>query len=131
MSHQVIASLPQLPLDQPEDARLAGTDIAARRAARARATVQAERPAAPAAQPPRGFKGLALRAVRLLGMLDRWTPTRWGKRIFVLPIGERFALISITAALWSPHVTFVALLVWGGAATVYMLAGRILRAVAR
>ena len=45
---------------------------------------------------------LARRGVRLLGLLDRTRWGRWGKRIIVLPIGERFALISITAALFSP-----------------------------
>jgi hypothetical protein len=48
-----------------------------------------------------------------------------------LPIGERFALISITAALWSPHTTFVALLAWGGFAACYSVGGRIMRSVAR
>ena len=63
--------------------------------------------------------------------LERWTATRWAKRIFSLPIGERFALISVTAALWDPRTTFTALLVWGGAAAVYQVGGRLLRSVAR
>ena len=45
------------------------------------------------------------------------------------PIGERFAVISITAALFTPRVTFVALLAWGGLAAVYTLTGRVLRSV--
>ena len=40
-----------------------------------------------------------------------------------LPIGERFALISLTAAIATPRVTFVALLVWGGVAAVYTVRG--------
>ena len=37
------------------------------------------------------------------------------RKVFVLPIGERFALISLTAALFDARVTFLALLAWGGA----------------
>ena len=56
--------------------------------------------------------------------------TKWAKRIFVLPIGERFALISLTAALGGPRTTFVALLIWGGTAVAYSVTGRVLRSVA-
>ncbi|GAA2451838.1 hypothetical protein GCM10010191_82630 [Actinomadura vinacea] len=56
-------------------------------------------------------------------------PLHWAKKILVLPIGERFALIGLTAAFTDARVTFLALLVWGGVATAYTLAGRILRAV--
>jgi hypothetical protein len=80
---------------------------------------------------PRGLPGLARRGVSLITGLERWTATRWAKRIFSLPIGERFALISITAALWDPRTTFTALLAWGGAAAVYQVGGRLLRSVAR
>lgn len=52
-------------------------------------------------------------------------------RILTLPIGERFALISLTAAIASPRVTFVALLLWGGLAAGYSVTGRIVRTVAR
>jgi phosphatidylglycerophosphate synthase len=51
----------------------------------------------------------------------------WVKKVIVLPIGERFAVISITAAIWSAHTTFVVLLVWGTIAGVYGLAGRLAR----
>jgi hypothetical protein len=50
----------------------------------------------------------------------------WGNQLLRLPIGERFALISLTAAVASPRVTFVALLVWGGIGAAYALAARIL-----
>jgi Family of unknown function (DUF5941)/CDP-alcohol phosphatidyltransferase len=50
----------------------------------------------------------------------------WGNQLLRLPIGERFALISLTAAVASPRVTFVALLVWGGVGAAYALAARIL-----
>ncbi|MGH3042769.1 MAG: CDP-alcohol phosphatidyltransferase family protein [Gaiellaceae bacterium] len=42
-----------------------------------------------------------------------------------LPIGERLALISLTAAVWSPRVTFVALLAWGGVGVAFALAVRL------
>ncbi|MBW3593647.1 MAG: CDP-alcohol phosphatidyltransferase family protein, partial [Actinobacteria bacterium] len=62
--------------------------------------------------------------------LERRAATRWAKRIFVLPIGERFALISLTAAVATPRVTFVALVAWGGVAAVYALGARTATAVA-
>lgn len=71
-------------------------------------------------------------AARTLGRwrrADRVPGLIWIKRVVVLPIGERFALISLTAALWDARVTFVVLLVWGGAAALYGLAGRVLRSL--
>jgi hypothetical protein len=55
----------------------------------------------------------------------------WAKKIVILPIGERFALISLTAAIWNARVTFLALLVWGSLAGAYTLTGRVLRSLAR
>jgi phosphatidylglycerophosphate synthase len=51
----------------------------------------------------------------------------WAGRIFAFPIGERFLVISLGAALLSPRVTFVILLAWGGLATAAPLAKRALR----
>jgi phosphatidylglycerophosphate synthase len=70
-------------------------------------------------------------AERLSLAFDRRSWTHWAKRTITLPIGERFALISITAAVATPRVTFVALLIWGGFALVYQLTGKVLRSVAR
>ncbi|HET6547168.1 MAG TPA: CDP-alcohol phosphatidyltransferase family protein [Solirubrobacter sp.] len=91
------------------------------------ATVAPPRPrtAKPAA------RARARRAVSLIGRLDDLPGAVWLKRMIVLPIGERFALISLTAAIWSPKVTFIALLVWGAVAAAYAVPGRILRSVAR
>jgi phosphatidylglycerophosphate synthase len=50
---------------------------------------------------------------------------RTGNWLIRLPIGERLALISLTAAVWSPRVTFVALLVWGAVGAVYALTIRL------
>ncbi len=69
-------------------------------------------------------------AARLSGAFERRSWTRWAKKILTLPIGERFALISITAAIFTPRVTFLALIIWGGAALVYQLTGKVLRSVA-
>jgi phosphatidylglycerophosphate synthase len=56
-------------------------------------------------------------------------PLGWAKKVLAFPIGERLALISLTAALFSPRVTFLALLAWGGFAAAYVLVGRTLRAL--
>ncbi|GAB1820348.1 CDP-alcohol phosphatidyltransferase family protein [Herbidospora sp. RD11066] len=69
------------------------------------------------------------RLVQLAGRFEKGTATRWAKKIVVLPIGERMALIAITAAFFNAHVTFVALLVWGGIAALYTLTGRIARSL--
>ncbi len=55
---------------------------------------------------------------------------KWLKRIVVLPIGERFALISIVAVVAGPTAVFVALLAWGGLATAYTFGGRFVRSLA-
>ena len=55
---------------------------------------------------------------------------KWAKRIIVLPIGERFALISLTAAVWGPRATFTWLLAWGVVAATYTATGRVLRSFA-
>ncbi|MGW0589157.1 CDP-alcohol phosphatidyltransferase family protein [Streptosporangium sp. NPDC002607] len=69
--------------------------------------------------------------VRLSRTMEKASPTRWFKKIIVLPIGERMALIAVTAALFNARVTFVALLVWGGIAATYTLAGRMGRSLSR
>jgi hypothetical protein len=61
--------------------------------------------------------------------IDRAPGVQWIKKIVVLPIGERFALISLTAALFTPRTTFVALLVGGGFALVYSLSSRVMQTV--
>ncbi|MFJ2032332.1 CDP-alcohol phosphatidyltransferase family protein [Streptosporangium sp. NPDC087985] len=69
--------------------------------------------------------------VRLSRRLERVPLTRWLKKIIVLPIGERMALIAVTAAVFNARVTFVALLTWGGVAALYTVAGRIGRSLNR
>jgi hypothetical protein len=61
--------------------------------------------------------------------LDRAPGVRWCKRIVAFPIGERFAVISVTAALFTPRTTFVVLLVCAAVGGVYTQTGRVLRSV--
>ena len=53
--------------------------------------------------------------------------THWPRKLATLPIGERFAVICVTAAVWTPRVTFLVLLAWGGFAVLYGNAGRVRR----
>nr|WP_246017551.1 DUF5941 domain-containing protein [Micromonospora pisi] len=59
---------------------------------------------------------------------DTGSVSYWLKRTIVFPIGERWALIALTVALFNPLVSLVAVLVWGGLAAAYTLALRTLRA---
>lgn len=69
--------------------------------------------------------------LRLSRSMEKASPTRWFKKIIVLPVGERMALIAVTAAFFNARVTFVALLVWGGIAALYVLSGRTGRSLSR
>ncbi|WP_433541029.1 CDP-alcohol phosphatidyltransferase family protein [Streptosporangium sandarakinum] len=82
--------------------------------------------AVPQESPPPGNP-----VVRLSRLLERSSTTRWLKKIIVLPIGERMALIAVTAALFNARVTFLALLTWGGVAALYTLTGRIGRSLSK
>jgi hypothetical protein len=68
--------------------------------------------------------------VRTSVAFERQSWRKWAKRIIVLPIGERFALISLTAAIWGPRATFISLLAWGAVAATYTATGRVLRSFA-
>ena len=59
--------------------------------------------------------------------LDEMPGVVWVKRAIAFPIGERFALISITAAFWSARTTFIAWLAWAGFAVAYGFVGRLVR----
>jgi hypothetical protein len=85
----------------------------------------------PAARPAGRGAGLGRLVVRLSHRTEKIPGLRWAKKIVILPIGERFALISISAALFNAQVTFIALLVWGSLATAYTLTGRVLRCLAK
>ncbi|MFJ8897047.1 DUF5941 domain-containing protein [Streptomyces sp. NPDC102359] len=68
-------------------------------------------------------------AATLSGRLDRVGWTVWARRMVVLPIGERWALIAVLTALTTPRITFYALLVGCAFAAVYTTAGRVLRSL--
>jgi phosphatidylglycerophosphate synthase len=61
--------------------------------------------------------------------LDRVGWTVWLRRMIVLPIGERWALIAVLTAATTPRVTFTVLLIGCGLAACYTTAGRVLRSV--
>ncbi|GJF30676.1 hypothetical protein KNE206_33760 [Kitasatospora sp. NE20-6] len=68
---------------------------------------------------------------QLSNRLDRLGWTVWARRIIVLPIGERWALIALLTALTTPRTTLTVLLVGCGLACCYTTAGRVLRSVNR
>ncbi|MGW3953299.1 DUF5941 domain-containing protein [Streptomyces sp. NPDC004752] len=63
--------------------------------------------------------------------LDNVGWTVWLRRMIVLPIGERWAMIAVLTAVTTPRVTFYVLLVGCAFAAAYTTAGRVLRSVAR
>lgn len=67
----------------------------------------------------------------LSGKLDSVGWTVWVRRMIVLPIGERWALIAVLTAVTTPRITFVVLLIGCGLAACYTTAGRVLRSLTR
>jgi phosphatidylglycerophosphate synthase len=127
-AHQVIAAEQPMPLAQAWDSVNKPLPPGETRDALARADAAS----VAATEPRQQLRArLAAGALRSWRRLDRQDAIRWSKRVIAFPIGERFAAISLTAALWSAHTTFVVLIVCGGGAAVYGLAGRLLRSVAR
>ncbi|MER7687639.1 DUF5941 domain-containing protein [Streptomyces sp. NPDC097610] len=63
--------------------------------------------------------------------LDSVGWTVWVRRMIVLPIGERWAMIAVLTALTTPRITFYALLVGCAFAATYTTAGRVLRSLTR
>jgi phosphatidylglycerophosphate synthase len=102
LEQQELAAARRAPLDQPSD--------------RARETGGQEGGSGPAAT---------------WDNLTRRGGAHWAKQFIAFPIGERFAAISITAALASARAAFVVLLAWGGIATAYKMIGRLMRTLAR
>lgn len=73
---------------------------------------------------------LARSLLRVWAQAGRFRAVHWARKMIVFPIGERFAVIAITAAVFEPRVTFLTLLIWGGVAAVYTLTGRLTRSLA-
>jgi phosphatidylglycerophosphate synthase len=123
--HDVIGATPQAPVEEPSDVP-GGSRIKRVSAAVPAADAAPQAPVAAAPAQP-----LSRRILGLWRSLDRLAFMPWIKRMIAFPIGERFAVIAITAALWGPRTTFTVLLAWGGVAAAYTLAGRLLRSIGR
>lgn len=76
-------------------------------------------------------RAVVRRGLRVWSAIERIPGIRWMKKMIAFPIGERFATIAITAALFEPRTVFTVYLAWAGLATVYNLVGRVLRSFAR
>ncbi|MEU6658022.1 DUF5941 domain-containing protein [Streptomyces sp. NPDC046821] len=63
--------------------------------------------------------------------LDSVGWTVWVRRMIVLPIGERWALLAVLTAFTTPRITFVVLLIGCALAATYTTAGRVLRSLTR
>ncbi|RNL73556.1 DUF5941 domain-containing protein [Streptomyces sp. I6] len=63
--------------------------------------------------------------------LDSVGWTVWVRRMIVLPIGERWAMIAVLTAVTTPRIVFVALLIGCAFAAAYTTAGRVLRSLTR
>ena len=115
--HQTLAAVRQPPLEQPSDRRqgIPSTE---------------EDALAPVRERGLGER-VVLGGLAVWRAMNRLPGVRWIKKIIAFPIGERFAVISITAAVASARTTFVVLLVWGGFAATYKMAGRVLRSMVR
>lgn len=148
--HQLIATRKHVPLEiasdkgtppvrSASDAPHGGTVVAGglgtapRAAAVTAPTVLALDADLPEPMSEHAGSGLLRRASRAALRVSRWLDrprwTRWAKKMISFPIGERFALISVTAAIWEPRVAFLALLVWGSVAALYGTTGKLLRSV--
>ncbi|MCZ7377202.1 DUF5941 domain-containing protein [Micromonospora sp. WMMC250] len=75
-----------------------------------------------------GGIGDRLNAASTRVQADTGSLSYWLKRTVVFPIGERWALIALTVALFNPLVSLIAVLVWGVLAFAYTGALRTLRA---
>ncbi|MFE5213626.1 MULTISPECIES: DUF5941 domain-containing protein [unclassified Streptomyces] len=63
--------------------------------------------------------------------LDSVGWTVWVRRMIVLPIGERWAMIAVLTAATTPRITFYVLLIGCAFAAAYTTAGRVLRSLTR
>ncbi|WP_329027890.1 DUF5941 domain-containing protein [Streptomyces sp. NBC_00690] len=63
--------------------------------------------------------------------LDSVGWTVWVRRMIVLPIGERWAMIAVLTAVTTPRIVFYALLIGCSFAACYTTAGRLLRSLTR
>ena len=144
---QTIAETPQPPLAQAPDealarnrlksngsieAKLGMLEFSAATAAELReAAEDAEGNGGAAAEEAARPRSLPRRILGVWRVLDRVPGLIWIKKMAAFPIGERFAVICVTAALFDPRTTFIVLLAWGGFALLYTSTGRTLRTLAK
>ncbi|WP_113703360.1 CDP-alcohol phosphatidyltransferase family protein [Nonomuraea lactucae] len=102
------AQLPTLPLAAPDDRDL-------RKALERRKVERSQ-----------GIRGL----LKMWSRAGRYRAVHWARKMIVFPIGERFAAIAITAALFDARITFLTLVTWGTVAAAYTLTGRLMRSLA-
>ncbi|WP_430781149.1 DUF5941 domain-containing protein [Actinoplanes sp. G11-F43] len=88
-----------------------------------------EAAARPAPAAAAGGVGARLTAASVKAQSQRGSLIYWAKRIVVFPIGERWALISVLAAVSNGRVTMAAVVGFGLLAAAYTLALRSLRAL--
>jgi Family of unknown function (DUF5941)/CDP-alcohol phosphatidyltransferase len=82
-------------------------------------------PAYPPARPHRWGDRVASWSDRT----NRRPALTWAKRVVIMPIGERWLVISLVAPVWGARAVFVVLLVTGTVAALYTTTGRILRSM--
>ncbi|MFF9341159.1 MULTISPECIES: DUF5941 domain-containing protein [unclassified Streptomyces] len=70
-------------------------------------------------------------SLALSSRLDGVGWTVWARRMIILPIGERWAMIAVLTAATSPRIVFWALIIGCSFAACYTTAGRVLRSVKR
>ncbi|MGW6419924.1 DUF5941 domain-containing protein [Streptomyces sp. NPDC055055] len=63
--------------------------------------------------------------------LDSLGWTVWARRMIILPIGERWAMIAVLTAVTTPRIVFWALIVGCSFGACYTTAGRVLRSLTR
>lgn len=67
----------------------------------------------------------------LSSRLDSVGWTVWIRRMIILPIGERWAMIAVLTAVTTPRITFWALIIGCAFGACYTTAGRVLRSLTR
>ena len=137
-----IAETPQPPVAQSPDDALGQARMESRGTLDARLGALEDRPATAAdvreaaeddgADASRSApRSLPRRILGLWRLLDRVPGLIWVKKMAAFPIGERFAVVCVTAVLFEPRTTFIVLLAWGGFALLYTSTGRTLRTLAK
>ena len=143
---QAIAETPQPPIAQAPDEALGRNRMKSRNtldpklgaleyrpatAAEAREAAEDEESNGKRAEESGPPQSLPRRILGMWRLLDRIPGLIWIKKMAAFPIGERFAVICVTAALFTPRTTFITLLAWGTFALLYTSTGRTLRTLAK